>query len=253
MKKEFRILLTAVMFYTRLPCPSWVDHSPEYLRESARYLPLVGIIVGGIGALVYEVSLNIFPYVIALLLSMIVTIYVTGAIHEDGLSDVCDGFGGGWTKEDVLRIMKDSRVGIYGVLGAFSVLALKFASLYQINPAVIPLVLIAGHALSRFFAVTLLYTHEYVRPEASSKVKSAALPMSTRGLIISAIFGLVPLLFFVNSFVFLTLIPVFFARWYLGKMFKDKIGGQTGDCAGSTQQICEVVFYLSLVALWKFI
>src|SRR5271155_1493195 len=110
MKKEIKIFLTAVMFFTRIPCPSWVDHSPEYLRESARYLPLVGIIVGAIGAIVYIVSSVIFPHAIALLLSMLVTILVTGAFHEDGLADMCDGFGGGFTKESILRIMSDSRI-----------------------------------------------------------------------------------------------------------------------------------------------
>src|SRR5437868_4874930 len=102
MKREFRIFLTAVMFYTRLPCPKWVDHSSEYLGKSARYLPLIGIIIGGIGAVVYEISLLVFPSAIALLLSMIATIYITGALHEDGVSDVCDGFGAGWKKDDIL-------------------------------------------------------------------------------------------------------------------------------------------------------
>jgi adenosylcobinamide-GDP ribazoletransferase len=253
MKKEFRIFLTAVMFYTRIPCPSWVDHAPEYLQKSSRYLPLVGIIVGGIGAGTYLVSSLILPKAIALLLSMIATIVVTGALHEDGLADVCDGFGAGWTKEDILRIMKDSRTGIYGILGLLSVLALKFTSLYFINMSLIPVVLITGHALSRFSAVTLLYTHPYVRPDVQSKVKSAAKKMSTNSLIFAAIFGIAPLFFFSNTSVFLLLIPVFVARWYLGFVFQKRIGGQTGDCAGATQQICEVVFYLSFIIVWKFI
>jgi adenosylcobinamide-GDP ribazoletransferase len=253
MKKELRIFLTSVMFYTRLPCPKWVDHSAEYLKESARYLPLIGIIIGAIGALVYEVAIFLFPQAIALLLSMIATILVTGAIHEDGLADVCDGFGGGWTKEDILRIMKDSRLGLYGIIGIVSILSLKFASLNYLQQASIPIVLITGHALSRFTAVTLLYTHEYVRSDATSKVKAAAVHFQKSSFFVAAIFGLAPLLFFSTLSVFIVLIPVAIARWYLGSMFKKKIGGQTGDCAGATQQICEVVFYLSLVALWKFI
>jgi len=253
MKKEIRIFLTAVMFYTRIPCPAWVDHSAEYLQESSRYLPLVGIVVGIIGAITYLVSLLVFPKAIALLFSMIATIAVTGALHEDGLSDVCDGFGAGWTKEDVLRIMKDSRTGIYGVIGLLSILSLKFTTLYFINPSLVPLVLIAGHALSRFASATLLYTHEYVRPDADSKVKSAAKKMSPGSLFIAAVFGIAPLFFFNKSIVFLILIPVLIVRWYVGYMFRKRIGGQTGDCAGATQQICEVVFYLSLLVLWKYI
>lgn len=254
MKKEIRIFLTAVMFFTRIPCPSWVDHSSEYLSKSTRYLPLIGIIVGAIGALVYIVSSFILPRTIALLLSMIAAIYITGAFHEDGLSDMCDGFGGGWSKEDILRIMKDSRIGTFGVIGLLSVLALKFAALYQIPSMQIPLVLISGNAFSRFVATTLLYTHKYVREDADSKAKLAAtVQMSKKSLIIGGVFGIAPLFLFFNYYIFLLLIPVFLTRWYLGRLFMNKIGGQTGDCIGAAQQICEVVFYLSFLVLWKFI
>jgi len=253
MKKEFRIFLTTIMFFTRLHCPKWVDHSPEYLQKSSRYLPLIGIIVGIIGALVYLASSFVFPRSIAILMSMISTIYVTGAFHEDGLADMCDGFGGGFSKEAILRIMKDSRTGTFGVIGLLFVLALKFNALYQIPFMQLPLVLIAGHALSRFVTTTLLYTHDYAREEANSKVKQAAARMSARSLVVGAIFGIAPLILFFNPYIFLLLIPVFLTRWYLGKLFMKRIGGQTGDCAGATQQICEVVFYLSFIVLWKFI
>ena len=84
MKKELQIFLTAIMFFTRIPCPKWVDHNPEYLSKSAKYFSLVGIIVGSIGALVFYIFSFILSTEIALLLSMIATIYTTGAFHEDG-------------------------------------------------------------------------------------------------------------------------------------------------------------------------
>lgn len=253
MKKEVRIFFTALMFFTRIPCPKWIDHSPEYLSKSSRYFPLIGIIVGGIGASVYYVSGFLFPHPLALLLSMISTILITGAFHEDGLADMCDGFGGGWTKENILRIMKDSRTGTYSVVGLCSVLAVKFASLYYIDSKLILLVLIAGHSLSRFAASTLLYTLDYVRDDEQNKAKPAAQKMSADSLLIGAFFGISPLILFFNYYVFILLIPVFLTRWYLGYYFNKWIGGQTGDCGGATQQICEVVFYLSFIALWKFI
>jgi len=252
MKKEIKIFFTTLMFFTKIPCSKWVDRSPEYLNKSLRYLSLVGIIVGAIGGIVYLLSSFIFTHAIAILLSMISTIYITGGFHEDGIADTCDGFGGGWTKENILRIMKDSRTGTYGVLGLFSVLALKFVSLYQMAPQQILLVLITGHALSRFVASTLLYTHNYVREDAQSKAKSAAQRISIGSLFIGALFGITPLIVFLHYYVFFLLIPVFVARWYLGRFFRRWIGGFTGDCAGATQQICEVVFYLSLLILWKF-
>jgi adenosylcobinamide-GDP ribazoletransferase len=253
LKKEIKIFFTALMFFTRIPCPRWVDHSHEYLSKSSRYFPLVGIIVGSIGALAYCGCSFIFPHPLALLLSMIATIVATGAFHEDGLADMCDGFGGGWTKESILRIMKDSRVGTFGVVGLCSVLSIKFTCLYCIDSKLIPLVLISGHAVSRFVASTLLYTLYHVRDEADSKAKPAAGRMSTLSLSVGAVFGIAPLALFLNYYVFALLVPVFVTRWYLGHYFKKWIGGQTGDCGGATQQICEAVFYLSLIVLWKYI
>lgn len=253
MIKEVRIFFTALMFFTRIPCPKNIDHSEEYLTKSSRYFPLVGIIVGCIGAIIYLFGSYIFPHPIALLLSMVSTIIATGAFHEDGLADVCDGFGGGWTKDDILRIMKDSRVGAFGVIGLILTLGLKFLSLFYIDPLHIPFVLITGHALSRFVASTLLFTLEYVREDALSKAKPAANAMSWESFIIGAVVGIAPLFIFRNYYVFSVLIPLFLARVYLASYFKKWIGGQTGDCAGATQQICEVIFYLSFIAIWKFI
>lgn len=253
LKSEIRVFFTALMFFTRIPCPQWVDHSEEYLSKSSRYFPLIGIIVGAIGGLMYYGSSFIFPHPLALLLSMIATIFITGAFHEDGLADVCDGFGGGWTKESILRIMKDSRLGTFGVVGLCSVLAVKFTCLYFLEAKLIPLVLISGHALSRFVASTLLYTLDYVRDEEGSKAKPAAKRMSAFSLSAGMFFGIAPLSVFSNYYVFILIALVFIPRVYLGYYFYKWIGGQTGDCAGAAQQICEVIFYLGFLVLWKYI
>ncbi|NAS30307.1 adenosylcobinamide-GDP ribazoletransferase [Flavobacteriaceae bacterium R38] len=253
MKKEIHIFFTALMFFTRIPCPKWVGHSPDYLSKSAKYFSLVGIIVGSIGALVFYVSSFIFSTSIALLLSMTATIYATGAFHEDGFADVCDGLGGGWTKEKILLIMKDSRLGTYGVIGLILILLLKFTALGEINPVYIPAAIIAGHSLSRFIATTLIFTHPYVRDTDDSKAKPAAKDITLTMVIISGFFGVIPLLLFKTPIVFLTLTPMYLSKMFLGVKFKKWLGGQTGDCAGAVQQLSEVIFYLSLIALWKFI
>tara|TARA_R110002050_G_scaffold4573_1_gene22057 strand:- start:38854 stop:39615 length:762 start_codon:yes stop_codon:yes gene_type:complete len=253
MKKEIQIFLTAIMFFTRIPCPKWVDHRPEFLQKSAKYFSLVGIIIGSIGALVYYGFSFIFSTEISLLLSIVSTIYATGAFHEDGFADMCDAFGGGWTKEKILLIMKDSRLGTYGVSGLILILAVKFLALRETPIPLIPLTIIAGHSVSRFIAATLIYTHPYVRDTNDSKAKPAAKNITLSMVIISAIFGLAPLLFFKTPLIFVTLIPCYLAKVYLGAKFKKWIGGQTGDCAGAVQQFSEVIFYLSAIALWKFI
>ncbi len=103
-RREIQIFFAALMFFTRIPCPTWVKHSQETLNKASRYFPLIGWIVGAIGASVFWISSLLFPPVLAVLLSMIATILLTGAFHEDGFADVCDGFGGGWTQEEILRI-----------------------------------------------------------------------------------------------------------------------------------------------------
>ncbi len=253
MKKEIHIFFTALMFFTRIPCPKWVNHDPLYLRLSSKYFPLIGIIVGGIGALVYYGASFLFSTEISLLLSLFATIYTTGAFHEDGFADVCDGFGGGWTKEKILLIMKDSRLGTYGTIGLLLILGIKFAALRELHIPYIPLLLISGHSLSRFIATTLIFTHPYVRNTDDSKAQPAAKSMNISMLLISSVFGITPLFFFKNPWIFLTLIPMYLSKIFLASKFKKWIGGQTGDCAGAVQQLSEVIFYLTTLAIWNYI
>lgn len=252
-KKELHILLTAVMFFTRIPCPKQIDHSPEMLTKSSRYFSLMGWIVGGFGACIFWTSTFLFPKEIALLLSMASTIWLTGAFHEDGFADICDGFGGGWTKDKILTIMKDSRLGTYGTVGLILLLALKFFALHELPNETIILSIISGHALSRFFATTLTYSHPYVQDIEKSKVKPSTVGITLKDVTISGIFGLLPLLLFQTPWVFVTLITCYLSKWKLGNFFTKWIGGHTGDCAGAVQQVTEVVFYLTLIALWKYI
>jgi adenosylcobinamide-GDP ribazoletransferase len=156
LKRELEYFFGAIRFFTRLPVPGWVGHSAEALNQSARYFPAVGLLVGGIGALVYLGAALLWPKSVAVLLSMAATIYATGAFHEDGLSDTVDGLGGGWEKLRILEIMKDSRVGSYGVVAMVLALLGKFTLLSALDDALIPFALLAGHALSRFCATLLL-------------------------------------------------------------------------------------------------
>lgn len=258
MKEQLRIFFTALMFYSRIPCPKWVDHSEEYLNKATRFFPLIGWIIGAISAVVYISFFLIDEVAIGVIFSMIASVWVTGAFHEDGFADVCDGFGGGWTKLKILEIMKDSRIGAYGMVGTVLLLMLKFIALksllLQENQWLLAAtIIVSGHSLSRFIASTMIFTHDYAREDAQSKVKPVSKNVSWIELLLSAFFGLLPLLLFENVLVYLTLIPVYLAKWLLGRYFQKWIEGYTGDCLGATQQVTEVVFYLSLIVLWKFI
>ena len=250
---EIKLFFTALMFYTRIPVPKNIDHSPEYLNRSTKYFPVIGWIVGGVAGGVFYLSYMILPKPVSVILSMISGILITGAFHEDGFADFCDGFGGGWTKEKILEIMKDSRIGTYGTAGLVLILLLKFALLDAIDIYVLPLVLIAAHSLSRFIAASFVYTHEYARDDEKSKIKPIAKKISLFDLIIAGIFGILPLIFLQNVFYFLIIVPVLITKYFLGRYFNKWLSGYTGDCLGAAQQITEIIFYLTYLVIWKFI
>ncbi len=264
LKNELKIFFTAVMFYTRIPCPKWVEHSPVYLNKASRYFPLIGWITGTAFFISLYLSLLIFPIEIAVVISMISGILLTGAFHEDGFADVCDGFGGGWKKQRILEIMKDSRIGAYGVIGLALLLLLKFYTLkYIINISItdfnnhitILLLFITVHSVSRLAAISIVFTHQYVREDMESKAKPIAQSYTWKEVTGSFFFGLIPFIYlsFHQYQIIYALIPLLVARFMLSGYFKKWIGGYTGDCLGATQQVCEVVFYLAVIAIWKFI
>jgi adenosylcobinamide-GDP ribazoletransferase len=241
--EEVHLFFTTLMFFTRIPAPAWVDHSEVQLSRAARYFPLVGLVVGSIGAAVFWLAHLVWPLPIAVLLSMVATVVVTGAFHEDGLADSCDAFGGGWTKEQVLVIMKDSRIGTFGAVGLILALGLKFTTLLNVRVDLLPLIIVAGHSVSRFAAITFLYTQAYVRHDDGSKSKPVAQQMSPLELTIAGVTGIAPL-FLLGPYFILLLIPVFGLRWLLGHYFLKRLGGYTGDSLGAVQQTTEILFYL---------
>jgi len=250
--RQFAIFFTALRFFTRIPVPQRIGHSDELLNKSMRYFPLMGWIVGGIAALVFYGTTYMFPMPARIILSMVSTLLITGAFHEDGFADVCDGFGGGWNREQILQIMKDSRVGSFGAIGIFMILLSKFILLNSILPAHIPFVLIAGHSISRFAATLFVFTHDYVGNDVGeSKCKPLGTSISIKELVIAAGLGLLPILWMHSWYCFLLLLPVLLTYALLARFFKKWIGGFTGDCLGAMQQLTEVIFYLSFVGLIK--
>lgn len=250
LRRETEYFFGAIRFFTRLPVPAWVGHSAEALNASARYFPAVGLLVGGIGALVFAVAALCWTKPVAVLLSMAATVLATGAFHEDGLADTVDGFGGGWEKGRILEIMKDSRVGSYGVVALVLALAGKFALLLAMPDALVPAALVAGHGLSRFASTTLLSALDYVREDALSKAKPLATRLSPGALAVAAGFALaglaaLPVAKAVAGCGLAALATLWLARW-----FRRWIGGYTGDCLGAAQQVSEIAFYLGVAAVW---
>lgn len=252
LKTETQHFVAALMFYTRIPCP----HSIEHSNKSLKYFPLIGWIIGGIGVATVLIFHSILPLSVSILLSMAATIYATGAFHEDGFTDSCDAFGGGWTKPQILSIMKDSRIGAYGTVGIIVLLSLKWITLYEIGLYSLPILLVSylnAHIASRFMASLMTQSHEYVQDINKSKSK-AATELSLGEMLYSSIFMLLAALFFYPNSLLLLAFPIaYITKMYLGYYFNKRIGGYTGDCLGATQQITEIMFYLGILALCKFI
>ena len=256
MRNQWQYFLLAVGFFTRIPVPSFADFQESDLNHSVQYFPLVGIIVGLVGAFSFYIAHAVLPMEVAVLISMASTIYITGAFHEDGLADSADGMGGGWDRERILTIMQDSRLGTYGVAALFFALLTKFAILKALSPAWLPAILVAGHALSRLCAVWLMATLNYTK--SSGKAKPLATQIVGTDLIVSHLFGLLPflcLVFYMNPInglwmlkcLFIGIFPVALAWIWWRTKVKQWLGGYTGDTLGAMQQITEIAFYLGVL------
>lgn len=253
MKNEFKIFLTALSFYTRVPIGNIKGWSEEMLNKSTRYFPLIGIIVGGVAAIAFW-GLNFYlPISIAVILSMVITILFTGAFHEDGFADFCDGFGGGYTPERILDIMKDSRIGTYGTVGLVMILFIKFMALMHIDAARIPLVLISGHAASRIFPVLLIYTSQYARLDATSKTKPVGKADSTFSLLFALVTGGASMGLLGWQEVVLCVAVLITVAYFFRNYIIRILGGYTGDVLGALQQLCEVFFYLAILGYQNYL
>ncbi|KPF46676.1 cobalamin synthase [beta proteobacterium AAP121] len=255
MLHELRLFFIALQFLTRVPIPAWVGFQPGWLHESARHFPAVGLCVGGFGALVLWGAAHAWSALIAVLLCMAATVWLTGAFHEDGLADTCDGLGGAVTREKALAIMKDSRLGSYGAVGLLFVLALKAATLHALAvrdlPAALALLPMA-HAGSRTATVVLLRVLPYGGDAEHAKAKPLAQQVSDGGLAWALLWALcaaagasffVPVPVLLWAALAAGVVTLWMARW-----LQQRLGGYTGDALGATQQFSELAIYLAALA-----
>lgn len=244
-RSELDSLIGAIRFFTRLDVPGRNGHEAVALERAIRYFPAVGLIVGGIAALVFAATSLVWPKTLAVVAAIAAAIHVSGAIHEDGWTDMIDGFGGGATKERVLAIMRDSAVGSFGAVALVVLLLARFLALVEIDAARVPIALIAGHAVSRLCATLVLGALDYVRAEGKAKPFSNALG---RGELASAtLTALLPLAWLPIWPALAGLALALGATLWLARLFKRRIGGYTGDCLGATQQLAEIAFYGGLL------
>ncbi len=251
-RHQCRLFFIALQFFTRLPIPRWVGFEEDWLRHAARYFPLTGIVVAAASAALYALAMLLWPPVVAIVLATLGGIWLTGALHEDGFADMCDGFGGGATRERVLDIMRDSHIGAYGAIGIVGLLALKCVTLSSLPPGTVIAALFVAHPLSRLAAAALIWRLDYARP--SGKARALAQQMSSAEFAIATVSATLPaaLLLITGHLAWPALLGSALAAGlvtaWLGRKFVNRIGGYTGDCLGAVQQVTEVVFYLGLLA-----
>jgi adenosylcobinamide-GDP ribazoletransferase len=256
MRQQVILMLVAVSYLTRLPAPSFKAFQPDWAAQSARYFPLVGVLVGLINAGIWWLASRWLPNAVSLGLMIAVSLLVTGAFHEDGFADTCDGFGGGSSTDRVLAIMKDSRIGAYGAIGIFTMLGLKWSGLAAVPAAALPLIVVSAHMWSRWCACGLICCLRYVRTGDDAKARAVAGALSPRSWLAGGLLGVLALFacfgaahglpralefrVMCTSIAAAGITAVIAAAY-----FRQRIGGYTGDCLGAVQQLTELAFLLA--------
>ena len=259
-------IFAALMFFTRLPWWKLRRVPADSFKRIVGYWPVAGWVTGGVMTAIYGIALFFhLPVVLAILLVFTGRLLLTGALHEDGLADFFDGFGGGRSREQVLTIMKDSYIGTYGVLALVVYVALWVTSTVSLaqRSANLPIVLLLfADVWSKWSASQIVNLLPYARNEEDCKIKKVYDRMSARTFTVGLLFALVPML---GCVLFLKETP-YMALWicvtasvpnsvmvWLVQYMRRRIGGYTGDCCGATFLLCELSYFITLNTIWIFI
>src|SRR6266404_5812251 len=245
-----RRFFIAVQFLTRLPVPRVLDSSESELGKAAAFFPLIGVVVGGGAALVSVVLQRVLPLPGSVFCAIVFAVFITNGFHEDGLADSFDGFGGGWTKDRVLEIMRDSRIGTYGALALIFLVLGKLNFLSSLPAGQIWRWLILAHTASRWTTLPLCAWLPYARAEGQGKLVAkqvGALEIMTGTFTLLLILLLIPWRAALAT-LFVTTLVTFLSGLY----FRARLQGVTGDCLGAANQLTEVGLYLTAVILLRF-
>ncbi len=226
------------------------------MHQSARHFTLVGACVGAFGAAVFWGAAHLWSATLAVLLSMVATVWLTGAFHEDGLADTCDGLGGAVSRQRALEIMKDSRLGTYGAVGLLAVLTVKAVALTGLAvrdlAAALALMPVA-HCWSRVAAVALLRALPYAGDIEHAKAKPMAQQLDATGLAVAlgwaVLAGVLASPWWSVNLLVAGALATAVTTWLMARWLRRRLGGYTGDTLGATQQLSELAVYLVLLAM----
>jgi adenosylcobinamide-GDP ribazoletransferase len=241
MRRLVEELLVAFQFLTRLPI-SHIPYQPDSLSRSAKFFPVVGLVIG-LGASVLQHLLT--PHLNRALVALLVLtflVFITGGLHEDGLADTIDAFGGGWNREQVLTILRDSRIGSFGALAlVLSVLArLLLLSILPVNR--FTALVVSAHVLCRWTTLPLSY---FLRPTRESDGQGAriAQKISPISFLIGTLLSFAIVLYLMRREFWIPVLAALAITTLSGLYYFRRIGGITGDCFGATNQFTEIAVY----------
>ena len=251
--KWYDRIWAAFIFFTRLPF--WRLHQPpkECYQTVVEHWPLTGWLTGGVMAATIYFGSMCLPYLVAILLAIVVRLLITGALHEDGLADFLDGFGGGGSdRERILTIMKDSHIGTYGVIGLILYELLLVGTLFSLTPKMAALTVMAASPYSKMVTAQLIMMMPYARREEEAKAKTVYRKMDWQAGVSLAIQGLLPMVAFLwltkVSWELVIFIPCL-VMYFLYLLIWNRIRGYTGDCCGAVSLLVELTVYLVVCGL----
>jgi adenosylcobinamide-GDP ribazoletransferase len=248
MRRIVNLFLGAVAFLTRLPVPNSMQGGPDALSSSVVFFPLVGLLVSAGATILNRVFSRFVAHDVVIIIVLVFLVAITGGLHEDALADAADGFGGGWGKDQILNIMRDSRVGSFGALAIALALLARFVFLSNIPPQRFDRYLVTGQVTCRWTALPLAFFLPSAREQSGQAARVAGkittFSLVTGTLLTLAIVGVA--LGVKGLWVMLAAVVITGAS---GAYYRSRIGGVTGDCLGATNQIAEVAIYLTGVFL----
>lgn len=245
-------ILASFIFFTRLPFWQLYQPPKEAYATVVEHWPLTGWLTGGFMAATLFGSCHILPYPVAVILAIIVRLFLTGALHEDGLADFFDGFGGGTDRQRILTIMKDSHIGTYGVLALIFYFLLLWGILVSLPPMTAVFAILAADPLAKMFSAQIVNFMPYARREEEAKNKTVYRPislLSTFSLALQGLLPSLPLILFTDTTWWLAVIAPILIVAFLFLLIWRKLQGYTGDCCGAICLLAELSFYFVLLLL----
>ncbi len=243
-------LATVVGFFTRFPLPrSWIDsQGSSTLSSAASTFPLAGLIVAVIPAVIWFISAQFLPSLVAAGLAITSGLVATGALHEDGLADCADGFGATSDRKKILEIMRDSQIGTFGGLALIASVGLRWAALASFTASTGFFALLICHSGARSTILLAMQFSRYTRPEGLGNSVEGEMPKHALSIAFSVATAIAVFLGGIPGLI--ALVAGAIAAWLMLKLQNFRLGGYTGDGLGAMEQVAEITILIVLAGFW---